>query len=328
MRLKNLLREPLPTRVRGKAAARRIELAVGIGAGLAATGATLLVKPMLHGSSFFAFAFVAIALAAVLAGWRSGLAALATAQLTLWWLFMGDAWSFRLNDTAEASALVLATLAEFVVLAAIGLFQREVRNALRARDEIDRSRDLLVAELAHRVKNTLSVVQSLARQSLMSGSRIDGVAAFEERLRNIAASHDLITDNDWRPTSVAAVVERTISHFRHRPEQFRLSGPAVMLSPKRAVNLSLGLHELATNALKYGALSIPGGRVLIDWELAPDGDFALTWTEVDGPPVEPPRRRGFGSRMIERGLAAEMGGKVELYFAPAGLICVIRGTLE
>lgn len=325
--IKHLLRKPLQTRVAGRTLGLQIEAAVGMAAAVVALWVTLLLQPLLQGAIPFAFGFVAVTMATVLAGWRSGLIALVLAQVLLSWAVLGAPISFTVGKR-EVAALVAATAAQLILIATIALYQREVRHAWSARDEVDRTRELLAAELAHRVKNTLAVVQSVARQSFASGSRLDALAQFESRLANIAGSHDLLTDNNWEPASISSVIERCLAPFRGKPDQFELAGPPVLISPKRAVNLALGLHELATNAVKYGALSATGGRVTIEWSLGDDNSLTLTWTEAGGPPVSPPSRRGFGSRMIERGIAAEMGGCVDLEFDPAGVRCTIRGQAE
>lgn len=325
--MKNLLRKPLQTRVAGRSLGLQIEAAVGMTAAVVALGVTLLLQPVLQGAIPFAFGFVAVTMATVLAGWRGGLIALGLAQILLSWAVLGAPMSFLVGKR-EVAALVTATAAQLILIATIALYQREVRRAWSARDEVDRTRELLAAELAHRVKNTLAVVQSVARQSFASGSRLDALAQFESRLANIAGSHDLLTDNNWEPALISSVIERCLAPFRSNPDQFELTGPPVLISPKRAVNLALGLHELATNAVKYGALSTTNGTVKIEWEVGDDKSLTLTWVEARGPPVTPPSRRGFGSRMIERGIAAEMGGWVDLEFDPAGVRCTIRGQAE
>ena len=112
----------------------------------------------------------------------------------------------------------------------------------------------------------------------------------------------------------------------NEPDRFTAKGPVVRLTPKIALSLSMAMHELATNAVKYGALSRPEGRVSLSWE-TPDGRLDLVWAEHGGPPVAPPARRGFGTRMIERALAADVDGKAELEFRPEGVLCRIEAAL-
>jgi PAS domain S-box-containing protein len=182
---------------------------------------------------------------------------------------------------------------------------------------------LLLNELNHRVKNTLAIVQSIAALTLKEadpGAR----AAFEERLLNLSAVHDLLTDENWDSASLASVVRTSLRAAR---ERVSFEGEDLRLRPKSAVALSMALHELGTNALKYGALSTERGSVTVRWS-AGDGRFRLRWEEKGGPAVAPPRDRGFGSRMIERGLAAELQGDVRIDWQPRGVVCTIDAPIE
>ncbi|HEY8615383.1 PAS domain S-box protein [Phenylobacterium sp.] len=189
---------------------------------------------------------------------------------------------------------------------------------------------LLINELNHRVKNTLAVVQSLAHQTFRSGQPPEASrAAFEARLSALSAAHNLLTEQSWEAAAMDEIVATTVTAaLGGDAGRVRLSGPTVRLSPQTAVSVALAMHELCTNALKYGALSNDSGRVAIDWTVDSGARrLALTWTESGGPPVRPPGRRGFGSRMIERGLAGELGGDVALDFRPEGLVCRIDAPL-
>jgi two-component sensor histidine kinase len=181
---------------------------------------------------------------------------------------------------------------------------------------------LLVNELNHRVKNTLAIVQSIATLTLKD-VRPDARAAFEERLLNLSAVHNLLTDENWHSTSLDSVARTSLRAAR---ERVSFAGDDLRLRPKSAVALSMALHELGTNAIKYGALSIERGRVSVRWSTG-DGRFRLRWEERDGPPVSPPAHRGFGSRMIERGLAAELQGEVHIDWQPQGVVCTIDAPL-
>jgi PAS domain S-box-containing protein len=195
----------------------------------------------------------------------------------------------------------------------------------------ERRQQLLVNELNHRVKNTLSVVQALIRRTL-GGARSLGEArdALTARLMALSDAHDLITRENWTGASLGDVVARSVLRQLDRPERILLDGPAVTVSPKLAVSLSLALHELMTNALKYGALSYERGRVSLTWRLDGEPDaqrLKLVWREIDGPLVTTPERRGFGSRLIERGLSTEVDGPVTLAFEPDGVVCEIDAAL-
>lgn len=190
---------------------------------------------------------------------------------------------------------------------------------------------LLVNEMNHRVKNSLATIQAIAAQSFTDTHSLpQAKEAFADRLVALAEAHDLLTRENWEGADLHEVAER-LAALHGGADRFELSGPAVRLSPKTALSLSMALHELATNALKYGALRAPSGRVRIAWELT-DGQGAerlrLTWTERDGPPVTPPAQRGFGTRLIERGLAAELSGSAAIEFRPEGVVCQIEALLE
>jgi PAS domain S-box-containing protein len=190
---------------------------------------------------------------------------------------------------------------------------------------------LLVNELNHRVKNSLATIQAIAAQSFNGARALDQAQeAFSSRIVALAEAHDLLTRENWEGAELHDVTARVAEpHGGHA--RFDLSGPAIRLSPKTALSLSMALHELATNAVKYGALSTPDGRIRIAWDHCPEPDAArldLVWTETGGPPVQPPTARGFGSRLIERGLAAELSGSATIEFLPEGVVCRIRALLE
>ncbi len=189
---------------------------------------------------------------------------------------------------------------------------------------------LLVNELNHRVKNSLATIQAIAAQSFNASRPLaEAQEAFTNRIVALAEAHDLLTRENWEGAELHDIAAR-LAVLHGGPRRFELAGPAIRLSPRTALSLSMALHELATNAVKYGALSVPDGRVRVSWALAPGmaERLDLTWTEIDGPPVEPPTRRGFGSRLIERGLAAELSGEAAIRFEPAGVVCQIRALLD
>ncbi|HEY9217147.1 MAG TPA: HWE histidine kinase domain-containing protein, partial [Phenylobacterium sp.] len=193
--------------------------------------------------------------------------------------------------------------------------RHEAESALRAeigeRQRAEAHMRLLVNELNHRVKNTLASVQSIARQTLRRSGNATALELFDSRLQALAWTHDVLTREHWAGANLGEMVERIVQpHEAEEGRRFETSGPTVRLAPQMALALAMGLHELATNAVKYGALSAPEGRVKIDWsvDVQPDErpELTLRWRELGGPRVEKPTRRGFGSRLIERGLAAEL----------------------
>jgi two-component sensor histidine kinase len=199
------------------------------------------------------------------------------------------------------------------------------------RKRAEEQRHLLINELNHRVKNTLATVQSIARQSLRGAtSMAEAREALSDRVVALAKAHDLLTRESWEGAELQEIVLGVVNAHGGR-ERFAVNGPPVWLTPTLCLSLALALHELATNAMKYGALSAEGGSVAIDWEvMEPLGEarLRLRWIERGGPRVEPPTRRGFGSRLIERSLAAEIGGTVTLEYPPDGIVCVMETLLH
>jgi PAS domain S-box-containing protein len=189
---------------------------------------------------------------------------------------------------------------------------------------------LMVNELNHRVKNSLATIQAIAAQTFRGARSLpEAQEAFTSRIIALAEAHDVLTRENWEGADIEDVARRAAA-LHGGEERFELSGPTIRLPPRAALSLSMALHELATNALKYGALSAPGGRVAVQWSLSRDDAgprMALVWTERGGPPVTPPARKGFGSRLIERGLAAELSGEATITYDAAGVVCRISAPL-
>ncbi|MCK0196032.1 PAS domain-containing protein [Ancylobacter sp. 6x-1] len=194
------------------------------------------------------------------------------------------------------------------------------------RKENERHLRLLMRELTHRSKNLLAVIQAMARQTARhAGTTDDFVEQFSARLQALARSHDLLVQESWHGASLTEMVRSQLGHHLNKDgSQVTIEGPDLMLKPEAAQNLGLALHELSTNAAKYGALSVPGGHVEIRWEhrpLADGGGIDLSWVEKGGPPVRAPEGRGFGSLVIERNLSRALDGEVTLDFALDGVAC-------
>ena len=207
------------------------------------------------------------------------------------------------------------------------LAQLAVTRDISARTKLEEHQRLLINELNHRVKNTLAIVQGIAQQSFKGrGVPEPARRAFEGRLGALAAAHNILTGQNWESASIREIIETSVAPHRSRPERFVVEGPELDLPPKTAVSLALAIHELATNASKYGALREAAGQVEIRWR-AEDGRLNLVWRESGGPPVAPPPARGFGTRMIERGLASELGGEVRIDFRRDGVVCVLDAPL-
>jgi PAS domain S-box-containing protein len=188
---------------------------------------------------------------------------------------------------------------------------------------------LLINELNHRVKNTLATVQSMAAQTLRNEP--DPTVAFEKfeaRLMGLSRVHDILTRESWHGAELHEVVERALRPFDEARTRFSIRGPPVRLQPGGALTMALILHELATNALKYGALSRPEGRVDLSWTYDPATRVLEgLWLESGGPPVTEPTRKGFGSRLIERSLRGELKGSAAMDYRPEGLRCVLSARL-
>jgi PAS domain S-box-containing protein len=198
-----------------------------------------------------------------------------------------------------------------------------------ARDVTERKlaeqlQQVMMQELHHRVKNTLATVLAITSQSLASASSIaEGRRAVEQRLIALAATHDLLHAGGGDEASLRQIVDRAISPYETTPSRISVAGEDVLLSSRAAIAFAMGMHELATNAAKHGALSVKSGRVDIAWRVAV-GRLRLTWREQGGPEVAPPTRRGFGLRVIEASFRDQLDGSAELSFAPAGFGCEVE----
>jgi PAS domain S-box-containing protein len=201
------------------------------------------------------------------------------------------------------------------------------------RDITDRKRweerqQLMMGELSHRVKNTLATVQSIAMHTMRFSDNMDSFRhSFEDRLQSLAHAHSLLTSGQWQGTDLRDIVTRELEPHGGGSKRIKVTGPSLFLRPKAALSLHMVLHELTTNAAKYGALSGDEGRIDVAWSLNGQGgqeELVLRWEEHGGPPVTPPVRRGFGSQVLEAAIGYEMGGDASLDYHPAGLKAEIR----
>lgn len=249
------------------------------------------------------------------------------------------------RETATV-ALVLSCLAVWGTMSNVGPFARATQNDsfllllmfmisttvpslilsadVAARRRAEQHQRLLTAELDHRVKNTLAVVQALAAQTARnSGTPEEFRKTLDARLAAMARTHDLLRRGGWEGASLDNVVRETLEPYAgSNGARLKASGPRMQLVPVAATTLTMALHELATNAVRHGALSTADGHVALDWRV--DGtSIQLRWAETGGPPVEPPTRRGFGLRLIEQSVAFDLDGTVRFDFAPVGLVCTI-----
>lgn len=182
---------------------------------------------------------------------------------------------------------------------------------------------LLMRELTHRSKNLLAVIQAMARQTARHSENVqEFIERFGARLHALAGSHDLLVQESWQRASISELISSQLGHYSDLVgTQIIVHGPKVYMNPDAAQNLGMALHEMATNAVKYGALSVPTGQVSINWDWKgrnADRVLRLTWKEKGGPTVTPPTSRGFGSQVIERNLTRALGAEVKLDYAPQG----------
>jgi two-component sensor histidine kinase len=202
-----------------------------------------------------------------------------------------------------------------------------IAGASRDLTEVKRAEELeqlLGNELNHRVRNTLATVQSIVIQSLRGAVDLESARkAVNARIVALAGAHDLLTDRSWLGANLNDLVARALAPFASG--HITVEGPSLDVSPKQALAISLALHELATNAAKYGALSRPGGRVDLRWEVQ-NGQLHLSWRETGGPQVVPPSRRGFGSRLLEDVLSRDLDGQTRIEFAADGVRCSITAA--
>lgn len=207
----------------------------------------------------------------------------------------------------------------------MGVVFRDVTDRRNA----EAQRDILIGELEHRIKNTLATVQSIAAQTFRHSELDPSILhSFSGRLVSLSNVHAVLTQRSWDSADLHEVIAAAIDPHRDvGKERFEINGPILRLAPKAAVALSMAVHELCTNAIKYGALSTASGYVNIAWSIE-HSRFHWQWSEHGGPAVELPSRTGFGSRLIERSLASNLSGHVELNYLPSGIVCRIDTSVS
>jgi PAS domain S-box-containing protein len=200
-----------------------------------------------------------------------------------------------------------------------------IAHDITERKSQEKTRQLLLDELNHRVKNTLAMVQAIARLTLRQSKNPENFAeSFTGRIQALAGAHDVLTASSWHGADLKSLVKDQLILGEPGEGRFRCAGPAIKLNPQAAVGLSLVLHELGTNANKYGALSVPAGHVDLTWVLEEDGKvLRLRWQEADGPPVSEPTRRGFGTFIIEQSLS-NLDGVADMRYPSTGFVCELR----
>lgn len=233
-----------------------------------------------------------------------------------------DAWSEEVRGRSTPWSLSDQDSAFDLRVALLDVVLRRIQANTREREEAFAKQQLLMAELDHRVKNTLANIQALVTQTSHSAKDLAEFAQnLGQRIQAMARVHSLLTKGRWDGVGLHQLVAEELLPHGGRDGRIRLHGRDLMLNSKASLAVSLGLHELTTNAAKYGSLSVPQGSVSVSWECDNRGDLVIEWVEEDGPSVRPPTTLGFGSTLIGRALELETGGRSELDFAPEGVRC-------
>ena len=212
-----------------------------------------------------------------------------------------------------------------------GVFEGYVGTVIDVDDRrrADMCREVVVRESSHRLKNAFSIVQSIANQTLRQATTIEEArVSLPARLLALASAQELLSHTENPSANFDAIIQSAIAPYQTGESQFVINGPQAKLAGHQAFGLVLAVHELATNAVKYGALSVAGGHVAISWNVDPDGTFEFAWRETDGPPVSPPSRRGFGTRLVERTTALYFDGTSTLDFDATGVRFRLLGKLQ
>jgi len=212
----------------------------------------------------------------------------------------------------------------------VGLLDTVIETT--AKVQAEKNAYVLNGELAHRIKNTLTMVTAIAHQTYRSAaSRDDMYSKLNQRIVALSRAHEILTHSSWSGAAIHAVIEGSLSPLLHDSDCVQIDGPPLNLSAQQSLALALAIHELGTNAIKYGALSVDGGYVRIRWQIGePDSaeQFRFEWREFNGPVVATPCSIGFGSRLIRSVLAEDFRGQVEIYHEPGGLRCVLTTTMS
>lgn len=309
----------------------------------AAFGVRLAIDASLPPGFPFLTFFPAVIVATLVSGLYPGVACAVMGGIASWYFFIPPTLSFDLTPGAILALVfyVFIVAVDILIIHTITVTTRSLVRQRQALAQIAASKEReniqlleqdviqkqLSGELVHRLKNQLSLVQAIVNQTTRStDDPVQMGATLRGRIAVLAGAHELLVHGVAEGTSVGNVVRKSISIYDE--SQFGIDGPDLKISERAAVSLSLMLHELGTNAAKYGALSVPGGRVHIEWAVE-DGHepvFRLTWREEGGPPVSPPQRRGAGSRLISVGIGS--GSEVVMTYETTGVACRLTVPVE
>jgi two-component sensor histidine kinase len=278
----------------------------------------------------YATFFAAILLVSVIGGPGPGALALALSAVAAWFLFLPPQWSLSLAPGQTISLVVLVAVGALVLLtgATMQALLRGYRNALAAAEGAEERRVDLTRELEHRVRNILTTVRGLARQSARASHTLDEFSTtFDTRLRALEATHRLLTDEQRDSVELEDVLQAEMAPYVATVDgtgNFSLSGPTVDLPPKLVTPIGLIFHELITNATKHGALVDGKGRVSVEWtadQRPNDFHVVLNWRESGGPIVAAPSRAGFGTRLLDRLVQRDLRGTMQCRYKPEGFEC-------
>jgi two-component sensor histidine kinase len=301
-------------------AAQPTRLAPQLAIALGCVGAAALIRFLIAiwiptGIPYITF-FPLLLLATLLGGLRAGTISLLGAMLAGSGFFVEASHHWPLPFGALTGMMAFLISGGLIVW-----LSHVVTTMVRVAEEAREQERLLVLELQHRVKNTLSIVQALATQTFTGG--VEDAAfrsAFTDRLVALGRAHNVLSETAWREVTMPSLVARAIEPFMaNGSRRISIDGEDMMLSPALIVDLALCLHELGTNATKYGSLSAGQGAVEIRWRRVAEGRVELAWRESGGPQVRPPTRRGFGSRLLQQGLSRGAHPVVHTDYAPDGL---------
>lgn len=285
-------------------------LLIGLAMGAFAILVRVELDPLLPRTTLFALFFLVIVASAVFAGVAGGVACLATTILASFIWITGP-------GGPEWPRVALFLFSSAVQIWLVGALRAAVVRLQAANTH----KALLVEELQHRVKNILTVIQAMARQSFRSQTDPAVILeSFSERLLALSMAHDLLREGQWAAVPLQDIATQVIRPFAPASEgRVRINGEPISVSADQVVGLALSLHELATNAIKYGALSTPDGVVELSWSRTGPTSTRIQWRERGGPAVRPPTRQGFGTRLLKQGLGLDGQTVSSTEFAPEGL---------
>lgn len=299
-----------------------VEIALGFFAGTASVAIRLALNlPSDVLPSFLVV--IAVCLVTVAAGFLGGFITMVVGGFLTWYYILNPGGSWSIDET-DRYALLGYFAVTSVILATSQLYrlseQKRQGVALELALREAQHQRLFAREMSHRLKNAMAIVQAIASQTFTQDT--PEVKKFEGRLSALASAHNLLNEHVKQPTaSMSELVQTAIGPFQDRSDRFRVAGEPIPVPDQQVVSLSIALHELGTNAVKYGALSEPKGWISIAWSIA-NGELLLEWKEHDGPPVVPPKSKGFGSRLLAR---AALGAAVS--YEPDGLRCTITSPI-